>query len=71
MAEALVEKTSEKVRAFRLFLIIAILGFAIHILLPQIGEIGQAFWDGSRPQTTICRWGALMSTPPTQQQPST
>jgi uncharacterized membrane protein YbhN (UPF0104 family) len=43
MAGELVEKTSEKVRVLRVVLIIAILGFAIHILLPQIGEIGQAF----------------------------
>jgi uncharacterized membrane protein YbhN (UPF0104 family) len=38
----LTERTSLRTRAFRLILTIGILGFAIHILLPQIGELGDA-----------------------------
>jgi uncharacterized membrane protein YbhN (UPF0104 family) len=38
----LTEGTSQRIRAVRLILTIGILGFAIHILLPQIGELGDA-----------------------------
>lgn len=37
------EKTSERQRILRLVVLIGVLGFAIHVLLPQIGEVGQAF----------------------------
>lgn len=44
-ARRLVAKTSEGTRVLRLIMVIAVLGFAVHVLLPQIGEIGEAFQE--------------------------
>jgi uncharacterized membrane protein YbhN (UPF0104 family) len=39
----LAEEASQRTRVVRLFLTIGVLGFALHVLLPQIAELGDAF----------------------------